>query len=291
LHPILKKEQNILKFLKSYTIVTFGLFLNALGWTAFLLPGKIVGGGISGLAAIIFYATGIPVGYPYLIINAVLILFAIKVLGASFGIKTVYSVIMLALFLTLQQKFITGPIITDAFMATVIGSLLAGAGVGIVFSQGGSTGGTDIIAMIINKYRNISPGKVILYCDILIIGSSYFLFQSMEKLVYGFVMMSLAAYTIDLVLNGSKQSIQMTIFSKNYDQLAGRITKEINRGVTVIDGQGWYTKTPTKVIITIVRKNEAPMVHRIVHEVDPDAFISQGQVMGVYGKGFDQIKG
>jgi uncharacterized membrane-anchored protein YitT (DUF2179 family) len=291
LHPILKKKQNILKFLKSYTIVTFGLFLNALGWTAFLLPGKIVGGGISGLAAIIFYATGIPVGYPYLIINAVLILFAIKVLGASFGIKTVYSVIMLALFLTLQQKFITGPIITDAFMATVIGSLLAGAGVGIVFSQGGSTGGTDIIAMIINKYRNISPGKVILYCDILIIGSSYFLFQSMEKLVYGFVMMSLAAYTIDLVLNGSKQSIQMTIFSKNYDQLAGRITKEINRGVTVIDGQGWYTKTPTKVIITIVRKNEAPMVHRIVHEVDPDAFISQGQVMGVYGKGFDQIKG
>lgn len=270
--------------------MTLGLFIHALGWTAFLIPGQIVGGGISGVAAIIFYATGIPAGYPYLLINAFLILIAIKMLGASFGIKTIFSVVTISVFLTLQQRLITEPIITDAFMATVLGSLLAGAGVGIVFTQGGSTGGTDIIAMIVNKYRNISPGKVILYCDILIIGSSYFLFHSMEKLVFGFVMMGIVAYTIDLVLNGSKQSIQMTIFSKKNEDIAEKINNELNRGVTVIDGQGWYTKTPTKVIITIVRKNEAPMVHRIIHEVDPEAFISQGQVMGVYGKGFEEIR-
>lgn len=291
LAAILKKKSNIGSQIRGLAIVTLGLFMNSLGWTAFLMPGEIVGGGISGVAALIFYATGIPAGYPYLLINVVLIGVAIKMLGANFGIKTIYSVIVLAVFLTVLQKLITEPIIKDAFMATILGSLLAGAGVGIVFSQGGSTGGTDVIAMIVNKYRNISPGKVILYCDVFIIGSSYILFQSMEKLVYGFVMMGVVAYTIDLVLNGSKQSIQITIFSKSSNSIAGKIVNEINRGVTVINGEGYFTKTPTKILITVVRKNEAPMVHRIVKEVDPDAFISQGQVMGVYGKGFDEIRG
>jgi uncharacterized membrane-anchored protein YitT (DUF2179 family) len=282
---------NKLGVIKTYSIITFGLFLHALGWTAFLIPGQIVGGGISGLAASIFYATGIPAGYPYLAINAVLILLAIRLLGVSFGIKTVYSVVMISFFLTIQQKFITQPIITEGFMTTVLGGLLGGAGIGIVFSQGGSTGGTDIIAMIITKYRNISPGKVILYCDIIIISSSYFLFKSMEKMVYGFVAMGVVSYTIDLILNGSKQSIQLMIFSKNHEKIAEDITHKIRRGVTVLDGEGWYTKEPTKVIITVVRKHEAPDVHRIVKEWDPDAFISQGAVMGVYGKGFEQIRG
>ena len=282
---------NIWKEIRVYTIMTLGLFIHALGWTAFLIPGEIVGGGVSGMAATIFYATGINAGYIFLAINAVLIIIAIKMLGASFGIKTIYSVAMISLFLALQQTFITEPIIKETFMATVLGGLLAGAGIGIVFTQGGSTGGTDIIAMIITKYRNTSPGKVILYCDIIIIGSSYFLFQSMEKLVYGFVMMGIVAYTVDLVLNGSKQSVQMMIFSKKYDEIAEKITNQANRGVTLIDGEGWYTKSPTKIIITIVRKNEAPMVNSIVKAADPNAFISQGQVMGVFGEGFDRIKG
>ncbi|HAM98971.1 MAG TPA: hypothetical protein DCQ26_10215 [Marinilabiliales bacterium] len=287
----MKTKTNNWGIVKTYSIITFGLFLHALGWTAFLIPGQIVGGGISGLAAALFYATGIPAGYPYLAINAILIIIAIKMLGASFGIKTIYSVVMISIFLTLQQKFITEPIITEGFMTTVLGGLLGGAGVGIVFSQGGSTGGTDIIAMIVNKYRNISPGKVILYCDIIIIGSSYFLFQSMEKLVYGFVTMGVVSYTIDLIINGSKQSIQIMIFSKHYEQIAEDITMKLNRGVTVLDGQGWYTKTPTKIIMTMVRKHEAPDVHEIVKNIDPDAFISQGAVMGVYGKGFEKIRG
>lgn len=287
----MNSKPNKLGVIKTYSIITFGLFLHALGWTAFLIPGKIVGGGISGLAASIFYATGIPAGYPYLAINAVLIIIAIRMLGASFGIKTIYSVIMISIFLTIQQKFITEPIITEGFMTTVLGGLLGGAGIGIVFSQGGSTGGTDIIAMIITKYRNISPGIVILYCDIIIISSSYFLFHSVEKLVYGFVTMGVVSYTIDLILNGSKQSIQLMIFSRNHEQIAEEITKKVRRGVTVLDGEGWYTKKPTKIIITVVRKNEAAEVQRIVKEWDPDAFISQGAVMGVYGKGFEQMRG
>jgi uncharacterized membrane-anchored protein YitT (DUF2179 family) len=287
----MKININIWSQIRSYSIVTLGLFTYALGWTAFLLPAKIVGGGIGGLAASIFYASDSPAGYPYLVINGVLILIAIKMLGASFGVKTIYSVIMIAVFLNIQQKFITEPIITEVFMATLLGGLLGGAGFGLVFTQGGSTGGTDIIAMIINKYHNTSPGKVILYCDLIIIGSSYFLFQSMEKLVYGFVTMGIVAYTIDLILNGSKQSIQIMIFSKHHEIIAEKISNEIHRGVTILHGEGWYSKNPTKVIVTIVRKNEAQLVISIVNAVDPQAFISQGQVMGVYGEGFEKIRG
>jgi uncharacterized membrane-anchored protein YitT (DUF2179 family) len=262
----------------------------ALSWTAFLMPAQIVGGGISGLSAALFYATKIPMEYYYLVINALLILIAIKALGVSFGIKTIYSILVITFFLNIQQRFITKPIISEVFMSTVLGGALGGAGIGIVFTQGGSTGGTDIIAMLINKYRNISPGKIILYCDIIIISSSYFIFDSLEKLVYGFVTMGVVAYTIDLVLDGSKQSVQIMIFSKNYNAIADAIAQRINRGVTLIDGEGWYSKTPVKVVMTIVRKHETQDVHRIVKEIDPDAFISQGAVMGVYGKGFEKIK-
>lgn len=277
--------------IKVYAIITFGLFLHALGWTAFLLPGEIVSGGMGGVAAIVFYATNIPMGYTYLGINAVLILIAIKALGANFGIKTIYSVVMVAIFLNLQQKLITEPIVLEGFMSTVLGGALAGAGVGIVLSQGGSTGGTDIIAMLINKYRSVSPGKVILYCDIFIIGSSYFLFNSIEKLVYGYVTIAVVSYSIDLVLNGLKQSLQIMIISKHWEKIADSINSRIDRGVTVLHGEGWYAKEETQVLMTIVRRHEVQRVNRIIKEIDPEAFITQGQVVGAYGKGFDEIRG
>jgi len=161
----------VLRNIRIYSIITLGLFMYALSWTAFLMPAQIVGGGISGLSAALFYATKIPMEYYYLVINALLILIAIKALGVSFGIKTIYSILVITFFLNIQQRFITKPIISEVFMSTVLGGALGGAGIGIVFTQGGSTGGTDIIAMLINKYRNISPGKIILYCDIIIISS------------------------------------------------------------------------------------------------------------------------
>lgn len=288
---ILKNKAQILKTVRVYGTITLGLFLHALGWTAFLIPGEIVSGGIGGVSAIIFYAFDIPMGYTYLGVNAVLILFAIKGLGANFGVKTIYSVTMVAIFLNLQQRFITEPIVLEGFMSTVLGGALAGAGVGLVLSQGGSTGGTDIIAMLINKYRSVSPGKIILYCDIVIIGSSYFLFKSIESLVYGFVTIAVVGYTIDLILNGFKQSMQIMIISKEWEQIADIINTRIDRGVTVIHGQGWYSKNETQILMTIVRRSEAQRINRIVKEIDPEAFISQGAVVGAYGKGFDEIRG
>ena len=174
------KSNLIFKTIKSYTIITIGLFINAISWNAFLIPSKIVGGGVTGLATLIYFATDIPIFISYLVINAILILLAIKILGKSFGIKTVYAILVLSFFFSILPQFISQPIVNDRFMAAIIGGILGGVGIGIVFTQGGSSGGTDIIALMINKYRNISPGRILLVCDIVIIASSYFLFKSLE---------------------------------------------------------------------------------------------------------------
>ncbi|NOQ23987.1 MAG: DUF2179 domain-containing protein [Bacteroidales bacterium] len=279
-----------LKEFKSYSIITLGLFINALGWTAFLIPAEITGGGITGVATLIFYATEIPVWIPYLIINGILIVISIKALGRSFGIKTIYATGVLTLFFSVLQGIIVEPIVTENFMSSVVGGIMAGVGVGIVFSQGGSTGGTDIIAMIINKYRNISPGKIILYADVIIISSSFLIFKSIEKIVYGYVTMAVTAYAIDLILTGAKRTVQLFIFSKMHNEIAVKIDSDIHRGITLIDGTGWYSKQESKILMVLVKKQESNYLLKIIKDIDPDAFISVNSVMGVYGKGFDRIK-
>ncbi len=287
---------NIFKTVRSYTIIVFGLLLYALSWTAFLIPHKITGGGVSGIGALVYYATGIPMGYTYFLINVGLILLAIKMLGANFGVKTIFGVTVGAFLLSLLQMTIKVAVVEDKFMSTIIGGALAGVGLGVVFTQGGSTGGTDIIAMIINKYRNISPGRIIMLCDVFIIGSSFLVLldlepaKRIETIVYGYVAMAITAYSLDAVLSGSKQSVQVFVFSKRYQEIADRITSEINRGVTVVDGMGWYTKESQKVLISLVRKHEVSDVYKIIKEVDPEAFISVATVTGVYGRGFERIR-
>ncbi len=274
----------------SFIILTLGLFIIALGWTAFLIPAEITGGGITGISSLIFYATGFPVGISYLLLSSLLVISAIKVLGPRFGVKTIFAVLVLSVFLGLLQAVITEPVVDDLFMSAIIGGILAGAGVGIVFTQGSSTGGTDVIAMIVNKYRNISPGRIILYLDLVIISSSYLIFQSIEKIVYGYVTMAVISYSIDMVLSGSKQTFQVFIFSPSYMEIAERIDKEVKRGITLIDAEGWYTKKKTKIVMVMIRRQETSLIMRIVKETDPDAFVSHNNVMGTYGKGFETIR-
>jgi uncharacterized membrane-anchored protein YitT (DUF2179 family) len=276
--------------IKAHAIITFGLLLTAVGWMAFLIPAEITGGGLSGLCALLFYAIKLPIGLTYLIFNIILILISIRILGLKFGIQTVYGVIGLSIFFTILQPLFTAPIVKDAFMASVIGGILSGAGVGLVFSQGGSTGGTDITALIIHKYRNIRLGRLILYQDVIIIGSSYLLFYSLEKIVYGYVTMAITSYVIDLVLEGTNQSYQILIFSKKHELIAQRVSDEVGRGITLMKGQGWYSKQNTDVLLIVVRKYESAAVLRITNEEDPQAFISMSSVMGVYGEGFDRVK-
>jgi len=287
---LLNMNRKLATAIKDYVIITFGLLLFALGWVVFLIPAEITGGGVSGIGAVLFFAAKIPISVTYLAVNAVLVLIAIKILGASFGVKTIYSILILSIFFAFFQGIVKEPIVDDMFLSAVLGGMAGGIGLGIVFSRGGSTGGTDIFAMIINKYRNISPGRIILYCDVIIIASSYFVFQSPEKLVYGYVSMWVVAYSLDSFLSGANRSAQMFIVSKEYEKIADFINNEAIRGVTILDGTGWYTRENTKIIMSVVRKKETSQIFRGIKVIDPNAFITMGSVMGVYGKGFDRIK-
>jgi uncharacterized membrane-anchored protein YitT (DUF2179 family) len=283
-------KNQIYPTLRSYAIITFGLFVNALGWTVFLIPAEITSGGMTGVSSLLYYGFKLPMGLTYLVMNVFLIILGIKVLGRSFAIKTVYATLVLSFFLSILEGIVVDPIVDEDFMSAVVGGILAGAGVGLAISQGGSTGGTDIIAMMINKHRNISPGRILLYLDIIIISSSYLVFQSIEIMVYGYVSMAVVAYTIDMVLTGAKRTVQMFILSRRHEIIANRISSEINRGITILHGKGWYTQQDTKILMILVRKYESNHILRIIKETDPDAFISVNNVMGVFGYGFDPIK-
>lgn len=286
----IQKNKRLSEAIKDYSIITFGLLVFTVGWVVFIIPAEITGGGISGVAAVIYYALKIPVSISFLAINIVLVLVAIKILGANFGVKTIFSIAVLTVFFAFFQNIVKTPLVDDDFLSAVLGGMSGGIGLGIVFSRGGSTGGTDIFAMIVNKYRNVSPGRVILLCDVVIIASSYFVFQSAEKLVYGYVVMWVVSYTLDSFLSGANRSAQMFIISKKYNEIAEFINTEATRGVTLLDGTGWYTKEETKVVMSVVRKKETSAIFRKIKHIDPDAFISMGSVMGVYGQGFEKLK-
>ena len=284
------QTSKFLSYFNTYLILTIGLAISALGWSGFLIPSEVVGGGVTGFATILYFTLGWDVGITVLITNVVLIAVATRLIGTSFGVKTIFGVVVFSGFLTLFGKLFPEPIVSDAFMATVIGGILGGIGGGIVFSRGGSTGGSDIIAMMINKYRNISLGKLLMMIDVVVISSSFFVFRSLEKMVYGYMTLAVLSYTIDMVITGNKQSVQLFIISKKYKELTERLIHDANRGVTVLDGHGGYTGDVVKVLMVIARRRDSSMIFRLIKQVDPEAFITLGNVMGVYGKGFDQVR-
>ena len=277
----------VLDQVKEYFMIAFGLFLYSLAWKWFLIPHEITGGGATGISAIVLYATGVPISVTYFAINSVLLLIAIKTLGLAFSLRTIYGVVMLTLWLALPIKPLAE---FDAFMSCVLGGILAGVGMGLTFINNGSSGGTDIIAKVVNKYRNITLGRALLYCDVIIISSSYLLPEGdVTKIVYGLIVMAIMTYTIDLMINGDRQSVQFFIFSKHHQEIADAISAEVNRGVTFIDGMGNYTKEPVRIITVLARRNESTRIFKIVKEIDSDAFVSQSSAIGVYGRGFDPI--
>jgi uncharacterized membrane-anchored protein YitT (DUF2179 family) len=283
----------ILRELKDYLFITFGLMCYALGWAAFLLPYKITTGGVTGVSAIIYYATGFPLQNSYFIINAVLMAFAIKIMGPKFSIKTTYGILMLTFNLWFFQHLIgnvqvLGP--NQDFMSCILGAALCGIGLGSAFVNNGSTGGTDIIAAVVNKYRDITFGRIILYCDIVIIASCYFVFHDWKRVLFGYVTMIIVSFVLDMVVNSARQSVQFFIFSKHYEEIANHIVHDCKRGVTILDGTGWYSKQHVKVICVLAKKSQSTKIFRLVRDIDPDAFVSQSSVIGVYGEGFEHIK-
>ena len=284
---MLSDKKRVWSQIKEYVMIAFGLLLYALAWKWFLIPHEITGGGATGISAIVLYATGIPISVTYFIINAILLGFAIKLLGFAFSLRTIYGVCILTLWLALPIKPLAE---FDAFMSCVLGGILAGVGMGLTFINNGSSGGTDIIAKIVNKYRNITLGRALLYCDVIIICSSYFLPEGdITKIVYGLIVMAIMTYTVDLMVNGDRQSVQFFIFSKKHQAIADAISGEIQRGVTFIDGEGYYSKEPIKIVTVLVRRHESNRVFKIVKEIDSNAFVSQSSAIGVYGQGFDPM--
>lgn len=278
------------KQFKSYFIIAIGLFIGSVGWTGFLIPSEIVGGGVTGMATIIYFVTGFKVGYSVFIINGLLLILGMRVLGFGFGVKTIFATIVLSFFLWILQSIITEPLVSDRFMCAIIGGIMAGASAGIILSQGGSTGGTDIIAMMINKYRNYSPGQLLLTLDLIIISSSYFISNSIEQVVYGFVAMGVSAYCVDMAIEGAKQSVQIFIFTKKHEEIRNEVVLNLDQGLTVLEAKGGYSQQDVKVLMLLAKKKDSQAILKMVKIVDPDAFISMGSVMGVYGQGFDKIK-
>lgn len=285
-------RQVMLREMRDYLLIALGMVLYGIGWTVFLLPNDITTGGVPGIASIIYFATGFPVQYTYFAINFFLLLLSLKVLGLKFSIKTIFAVFVLTFFLSLIQQLTAGlSLLHDQpFMACVLGASFCGSGIGIAFSANGSTGGTDIIAAIINKYHDVTLGRVILVCDMIIITSSYFVLHDWEKVVYGFVTLYVSSFVLDQIVNSARQSVQFFIISKQYEEIGRRINKDMHRGVTVIDGTGLYTGLGVKMMFVLAKKRESTTIFRLIKDIDPDAFVSQSAVIGVYGEGFDHIK-
>ncbi|MBM6888828.1 YitT family protein [Bacteroides caecigallinarum] len=287
----ISNRQQLLRETKDYLLIALGMIMYAVGWTVFLLPNNLPSGAVPGIASVVYWATGFPVQYTYLLINFALLLLALKILGLKFCLKTIFAVGVLTFATPVFQHFIKDSLINDQpFMACVLGASFCGGGIGVAFSANGSTGGTDIIAAIINKYRDITLGKVILMCDIVIITSSYFVLHDWEKVVYGYVVLFISSFVLDQVVNSARQSVQFFIISQKYEEIGKRINKDLHRGVTFIDGVGCYTNNNVKMMFVLAKKRESNMIFRLIKDIDPNAFVSQSAVIGVFGEGFDKIK-
>ncbi|MBQ7709856.1 MAG: YitT family protein [Bacteroidales bacterium] len=312
---------------KEWLLVTLGILIYVGGWALFLIPNNLVGGGVSGISSMIQYATNgaIQMGYSYFVLNAILIIAAIVILGMGFGAKTLYAIVLASVALRFLPGLIPTEIIkhlaldNGKLLSVLMGGLMAGIGIGMSISNGGSTGGTDIIALIYTKYHNVSPGKVILFLDFVIILSSLVvpsyvtdvdpqtglalldadgkavthlmpIYDKITTVLYGLILVTVNSYVLDMYISGSQQSVQLFILSREYEKIADSITHDLHRGVTVLDGKGWYTKQDMKVLMVLTRKTDLNLLLRYIKQIDPHAFLSVSSVNGVYGKGFDTIK-
>ena len=285
-------KNNIWFQLKDFIFIILGSFSYALAWQGFLIPNQLTTGAVTGLASIIYYAFGTPpVDITYAVANVILLIFALKILGLKFCIRTIFGVFFCWLFLHILPLWIPNGLVQgDTFMASVIGGILCGIGLGVVFTSNGSTGGTDIIAAMVNKYRNVSFGKMLLYIDIIIISSSYLVFHDVQRVIYGYIIMFINTTVCDMIINGIRASVQLLIFSDKWEDIAESISNELQRGVTVLDGMGWYTKKPKKVLVVVAKRTQITQIERLIKNIDNNAFISQSAVSAVYGQGFAKIK-
>lgn len=287
---------SVWKIVKEYFLMFFGMMMYSFGWIGCVLPANGMGGGAAGLSLVLCTALEnlglhVQIGTMVFFINAVLLLVAGFIVGWNFGVKTIFCVLVISVGMNFWQDVLPeGNFLgVDNLLSIVMGGILAGTGIALCFTQGGSTGGTDIVAMIINKYRTISYGKILIYSDFVIIASSLLVGKGISAVIYGYVLTAVVGYTVDMIMAGNQQSSQVFIVTHDYEKMAEAIVENIHRGVTLIDSQGWYTKKQSKIVMVVCRKRETAMILKFVKTIDPDAFMTVGSVMGVYGKGFQAL--
>lgn len=287
-----------------YIIISLGVLIYTWGWQEFVVPVGISGGGLVGLCTILNYATGIPIYLYFAVINAFLLVIGTIVLGRGFSFKTIYSIILSTIFFAILPKLSwVGNIGSNTIPAgdpaealkflvnPIIGGFVCAFGIASVFKRRGSTGGTDILALIINKFYDVSPGKVFMYADFCIVASILLLPQKhLSDVIFGYIFTISFSYMVDLILTGTQQSVQLQIFSSKYEKVADMLMIEKKRGVTAISSVGWYSKKESKVLVVIARKNQLTDLTRAIKNIDSGAFIAVESVHAVYGQGFDEIK-
>lgn len=288
------EASKIVKIFKEYFIITIGISLYAFSWEAFIIPKGIAGGGVTGIASIIYYASGIPISLSYFAINAVLISLGTLILGKGFGFKTIYSILAATIMFQFMPEvnwIINFSDIHDAFLNCILGGTLSAFGIAAIFMQGGSTGGTDVIALVLSKYFEVSPGRVFLYCDMIIIGSIWFLpGKGLEDIIYGYIQMVSFSYMIDVLLTGAKQSVQILVFTSKYKEIADMLVHDMHRGVTALSSEGWYSHNDGKILVVVARKQQLNEIKTAIMHLDDHAFISVTSAMSVYGRGFESVK-
>ena len=287
---------SVLKTVKEYFLMAFGMMLYSFGWIGCILPVRGTGGGAAGLSLVVCNALeqvgiSIQIGTMVFVLNAILLLIAGFIVGWNFGVKTIFCVFVISVGMNFWQDVLpAGDFLhLERILAVILGGILAGVGISMCFAQGGSTGGTDIVAMIINKYHTVSYGKILIYSDFVIIGSTLLVGFHIDTVIYGYVMTAVVGYTVDMILAGNQQSSQVFIVTRDYEKMADAIAQNVHRGVTLIDSQGWYSKEHSKIVMVVCRKRESAVILKFVKTIDPDAFITVGSVMGVYGKGFEAL--
>ena len=290
------------RLLKDYLIITLAILIYTVGWSVFILPNSLVTGGVAGICAIIQYATGFNISYSYAILNTLLLLIGIKYLGKGFGAKTIYAVAVISICFRIipeliPQEFVQAVAVDNGkLLGAIMGGVISGFGISLMINVGGSSGGTDIIGLMVSKKYNISTGRVLLFLDIIIIASSLIIPEEsgwparFATVIFGYVLAGVETFTLDYLMQLNRQSVQMFVFSKRYEQIADRIMREGERGVSVISAKGWYSKDNIQVLMVVTRKSQLNQLLLIVKQEDPNAFTSIGSVADVYGEGFDRIK-
>lgn len=275
-----------------YLVMTFGCLIYCLAWTKVFVPSGLVSGGVTGLCTVIQYGTGFPLAYSYTIANVLLLLLGFWLLGKSFGVRTIYALVIIAVFFEVIPMInIPGIVLESRLLTAIIASLLEALGISLILNKGGSSGGTDILALVINKYWPVSPGTVYLVSDILIIASVMLLpGRTIDDMIYGYVAVVTFSFGLDYILLGRKSTVQILVFSDRYAEIADYINKKLDRGVTALNATGWYSQQDKKVLLILVRRNEMSLVTSKIKEVDPHAFVSVTPVTSVFGEGFEEIK-